>query len=133
MSQSSSETEGALAAAVREKVLHVQIQLAREPSLDEARLMDLLLGLGRRECARRVSQSKGEDDGRWIGFSYNTGNLGQVWSAVRETVLGDAVVGALVARAAIVVCQGDAGWDDYLLLHHFDPLQPLDQLRGGDS
>jgi hypothetical protein len=27
----------------------------------------------------------------------------------------------------IVVCEGERGWDDYLLLHHFDKRQKLDK------
>ena len=29
-------------------------------------------------------------------------------------------------KIAIIVCEGDFGWDDYLLLHHFDPEEKLD-------
>ena len=34
-----------------------------------------------------------------------------------------------LAAAAIIVCEGEHGWDDYLLLHHFDPAEPLDTMR----
>ena len=33
-----------------------------------------------------------------------------------------------LAAAAIVVCRGEHGWDEYLLLRHFDPCQALDAL-----
>jgi hypothetical protein len=26
-----------------------------------------------------------------------------------------------MSKATIVVCEGDDGWEDYLLLHHLDP------------
>ena len=33
-----------------------------------------------------------------------------------------------LGAAAILVCQGEHGWDEYLLLRHFDPCQALDAL-----
>jgi hypothetical protein len=33
-----------------------------------------------------------------------------------------------LAQAAIVVCEGELGWDDYLLLHHFNSDEELDEL-----
>ena len=33
-----------------------------------------------------------------------------------------------LAAAAIVVCRGEHGWGEYLLLRHFDPCQALDAL-----
>jgi hypothetical protein len=48
----------------------------------------------------------------------------ELWMAVRAELR--AVPG--LAAAAIVCCQGAQGWDDYLLLHHFDPTEPLDRL-----
>jgi hypothetical protein len=115
-------------AAIGARVLHIQVQLHRQPGLDEPRVVDLLLGVGREGHVLRVRQSGGDDEGRWLGFSYTTGDVGRTWSLLRAKALGDADVGASLARAAIVVCQGDAGWDDYLLLHHFDPDEPLDRL-----
>jgi hypothetical protein len=43
---------------------------------------------------------------------------------IRELLQADPAL----ANIAIVVCQGERGWDDYLLLHHFDSSVPLDQL-----
>ena len=33
-----------------------------------------------------------------------------------------------LAETVITVCQGQHGWDDYLLLHHFDENEPVDSL-----
>ena len=30
----------------------------------------------------------------------------------------------------IIVCEGDRGWDNYLLLHHFHRTQKLDDVEG---
>ena len=111
-----------------EKRLHIQVQLQREPRLDETLVMALLLAIGTEAGINRVGFTDGEDKGRWIGFNYWTDTLGQAWPLIREKGLGDPSIGALLAKATIVVCEGDDGWNDYLLLHHFDPDEPLDRL-----
>jgi hypothetical protein len=35
--------------------------------------------------------------------------------------------GSALRNAAIIMCEGTRGWDDYRLLHHYDPAQPLDR------
>jgi hypothetical protein len=34
-------------------------------------------------------------------------------------------------KKMVVTCEGDRGWDDYLLLHHFDKAQKLDDVIQG--
>lgn len=50
------------------------------------------------------------------------------WSRIRR--LYDASeIGRRLALSTIVVCEGKHGWDDYLLLQHFDPAENLDSLE----
>jgi hypothetical protein len=90
--------------------------------------MELLLKVGNANGILRVCQSEGNDDGRWLGFSYTTLNVARTWSLIQQKVLGHALLGSSLTKATIVVCQGEAGWDDYLLLHHFNPNEPLDSM-----
>ena len=41
------------------------------------------------------------------------------------------MIGPRLARAAIATCEGKHGWDDYLLLHHYDRTLVLDTLNDG--
>ena len=66
----------------------------------------------------------GLDRGRYVNVAFATDDLKALWSALREEMLGV----PRLAEAAIVCCEGEHGWDDYLLLHHFDPTEPIDQL-----
>jgi hypothetical protein len=67
----------------------------------------------------------GEDDGRYVNIGFESADLPGLWAAICDQLRADPEL----ARAAIVVCHGKHGWDDYLLLHHFDPAEPLDELR----
>ena len=58
-----------------------------------------------------------------MNWSFEVEKPPPFWKAILES-------GALarISRGAIITCQGKRGWDDYLLLHHFDPAEELDTL-----
>jgi hypothetical protein len=102
------------------KQLHIQIQPARFPGLDLTAAIDCL---SRLSTEARVG--RGEDHGEYVNIDYETSRLAELWILVRAELL--ALPG--LADATIVTCEGKFGWDDYLLLHHFDPTEPLDECR----
>jgi hypothetical protein len=101
------------------KRLHIQIQLARSPGLDTVEAVARLSRL-----AAGVKVTEGEDDGRYLNVNFKAADLSELWALIREEL--QSFPG--LAGAAIVVCEGEFGWDDYLLLHHFNPEEQLDQL-----
>jgi hypothetical protein len=38
--------------------------------------------------------------------------------------------GGALAESSMAMCEGQRGWEDYLLLHHYDPAVQLDRLPG---
>ncbi|MGH7176392.1 MAG: hypothetical protein ACREJC_03335, partial [Tepidisphaeraceae bacterium] len=72
----------------------------------------------------KISVSAGFERGRYIDVSFETRSLQKLWIRVRKVLKEDSTL----ARCSIVVCEGSSGWDDYLLLHHFDSRQKLDKL-----
>ena len=68
--------------------------------------------------------SRGEDDGPYINVDFRPADVGALWPAVREQVRADPEL----AACSIVCCVGEWGWDDYRLLHHFDPSERLDEV-----
>jgi hypothetical protein len=61
----------------------------------------------------------GEDDGRYENFVFNAASPENAMTKVR-VVLDSPEVGRAARSSCIVTCEGEQGWDDYLLLHHFD-------------
>lgn len=100
------------------KLLHVQIQPARSPGLDADAAVACLQSLA------TASVTRGEDSGPYINVDFLPADVRALWPAVREKIQSDPEL----AACSIVCCEGEMGWDDYLLLHHFDPSQPLDDL-----
>ena len=112
------------------RVLNVQVQPARSRSLDIEVVQRSLRALGaRKPLVSSFWESAGWDDGRYINFNYRctNRNLGQLWTTLRRGALGRSAFAKHLRAASIVVCQGSRGWDDYLLLHHFDRTVPLDR------
>lgn len=101
------------------KGLKVQIQSARVPGVD------VTATIARLRAVAEAVVDYGDDNGPFVNVRYETADLPAVWAGVKEVLRTDAAL----ARSGIVCCQGDHGWDDYLLLHHFDPAEPLDELR----
>jgi hypothetical protein len=67
----------------------------------------------------------GEDDGRYEDFVFEVGSPQDALSKLR-VVLDSFEVGRAARASCIVTCQGEHGWDDYLLLHHYDRTLILD-------
>lgn len=101
------------------KRLNIQIQPARSPGLDVAATVARLKRLA---VGARVTE--GEDEGPYVNVNFKVADLTGLWASVQEELRAMTELSV----AAIVVCEGDNGWDDYRLLHHFDPAEPLDQL-----
>jgi hypothetical protein len=102
------------------KRLSIQLQPARSPELNLAEAVAEL-----RSLADGVRVTAGEEDGPYVKLDFKTANLSKLWESVREVV--HSVPG--LTGAAIIVCEGDHGWDDYRLLHHFNPQEVVDELH----
>ena len=58
---------------------------------------------------------RGDDKGPYINVSFTAAELKPLWQAVRNEL-----VRLGLQAGSIVACTGNDGWNDYLLLHHFD-------------
>jgi hypothetical protein len=67
----------------------------------------------------------GDDDGRYENIMFNADSAGVALSRI-QAVFDSPSVGHAARAGCIVTCQGEHGWDDYLLLYHYDLTQKLD-------
>ena len=106
------------------KSLHIQLQPSLAPGLDAVSEADRLRNLiGSSGLAGSISVTEGEDNGPYINIDFDTVDVVAMWSLLRP----EWQTNCSLAACTIVCCEGDAGWDDYRLLHHFDSSQPLDE------
>jgi hypothetical protein len=116
-------SEQASVPEIEMRMIHVQVQPERVKRLNIAAVDMSLRRLGaRRELGRRFRFEEGNDRGRYMTFNFTTAKPAALWEAMRAGPFRS----ALLRSAAMVLCEGENGWDDYLLLHHWDRRRKLD-------
>lgn len=107
---------------------NVQIQPARlgEGSPDD--LIQCLKAAADGVVLTFDGQDAGDDAGPYINVSFIAAEPIAAWSRLQR-LYDVSEIGHRLALSTIVVCEGEDGWDDYLLLHHFDPAENLDRLE----
>lgn len=100
------------------KCISIQFFPTRDQRWD---LGDLLAQL--RAIGRYPEVDADEGGSGSVNLNFFTEDVQRCWRDLEQGVLNDAALGEWVRQNAIVVCEGDQGWDDYLLLWHFDPQQ----------
>ena len=67
----------------------------------------------------------GEDYGRFENIMFNVESPEVALSNI-QAVFDSPAIGRAARASCIVTCEGENGWDDYLLLHHYDPTENPD-------
>lgn len=98
--------------------LAIQLQPARSPGYDIRNCVVRLSGL-----AHGATITEGFDVGPYVNIYFDTSDVTELWSRLRHELEQD----TSLANCSIICCQGDAGWDDYRLLHHYDPAEAVDE------
>ena len=107
----------------------IQVQPDRAPDLDMERVRSLCrLISSRRALVVRHSIAEGVDKGRYVNLMFDTAQPRELWGMLHSIFYEDAIIGSGLALASMAMCEGDQGWDDYRLLHHFDPEVETDTL-----
>lgn len=96
------------------RTLVVQIQTERLGAHhDLAALVERVVAL---EAGAEVERSY--DDGAYVDVRLRSDDPARVWAELQRLLEEEPVL----AAASIIVAEGqDGGWDEYHLLHHYDP------------
>jgi len=112
------------------RTLCIQIQPMRASNLDLKRLRTLSKELAReRSLVRRFRIIQGVDGIPFLNLMFATDDVRALWQRIRSLLYKDETIGAHLRQASMTVCEGEDGWDDYLLLHHFDAKVEIDKLK----
>ena len=110
--------------------LSVQFQMHRAPGIKAETISALMLRVAHIAGVRGFSFERAGSRTAYINFLFTSTTPTQTWQAIQRLALGHRRWGWRLRQSTIVTCQGSRGWDNYRLLHHFDPEQPLDRLSG---
>ncbi|TWU19186.1 hypothetical protein [Allorhodopirellula heiligendammensis] len=108
------------------KTFLIHVQPDQLLALDELDILNVAKRL-ELEWVEECSATMGDDDGRYINIHIHSNSPAETWARIADLFLGTDFLSTEIRISSIVTVTGDAGWDDYLLLHHFDPSEELDQ------
>lgn len=77
---------------------------------------------------RGIGFSEGQDDGDYLNIVMASESPLDSWRLLAPQLFGSLEFGAQLRGACLCMCTGEDGWNDYRLLHHFDPAVPLDHV-----
>ena len=111
------------------RTLSIQFQPLRAPGLTSRRVASVLADLAASVLSVRAFSFRGGNDrGPYINYFFETRSPVKTWNAVSMSALKHRGIGAQLRRSTIITCEGTRGWDNYLLLHHFNPKVELDRM-----
>lgn len=101
------------------RCLSIQIQPPFVASFDRAEFLQRVGALSRSpEIDKFTEQGK-----TYLSFNFFTEMPALLWRDLQQHLYLDATYGPSLSACSIVVCEGKEESDDYLVLHHFDPLE----------
>src|SRR5882724_546381 len=70
--------------------------------------------------------NSGNDREPYFNFTFGTKRAGDLWREIQERFYRGGELAAHMRRASMAMCSSEEGWNDYLLLFHYDPKVKLD-------
>lgn len=106
--------------------LLVQIQPDRSPAIDMEALTELFQSIAASSrWVRGHSFDSGYNGGRYFNFRFKTDQPAALCALIQERIFHAQGHQEQIAEAAMAICSGERGWDDYLQLYHWDPTVPV--------
>ncbi len=105
--------------------LCLQVHPSRAPELELDLLRTAAEALARSTPGfRGIDFAEGEDDGTYLNIVFAVSNPAQAWHQIEAGLFGSLQFGAALRASSMAMCTGADGWNDYLLLYHYDPQVP---------
>jgi len=102
--------------------LCVQVHQRRAPELELGPLRTAAETLAKSTPGiRGIGFTEGEDDGTYLNIVFAAEDPAEAWHHVEAALLGSPQFGAALRTSSIAMCTGTDGWNDYMLLYHYDP------------
>jgi hypothetical protein len=111
------------------RALSIQVQPARAPGIvmdDIVREFHVIAGMT--DLVKHHAFDDGHDSVPYFNFTFGTQDAKALWNVVQDHLYNNERYGGWMRQASMAMCSSEQGWDDYVLLCHFDP-----QVRTDDS
>ena len=109
------------------RALSVQVQPSRSPGIDMAGILAEFEAIaGATELVKHHAFDSGDDKGAYFNFTFGTPDAKNLWQLIQSRLYNSGNFSNHMRQASMAMCSSEEGWDDYLLLYHFDPTVGLD-------
>lgn len=109
----------------------IQVHPARFEVMTERDVLHIADRL-KQHWPERITVTTGNDDGRYIDITFESNKPAETWARLKRSFVCSELPESEFHKASIITVTGDDGWNDYLLLHHYDEAESLDPFpRGG--
>lgn len=105
------------------RCLSIQLETVRDDRCDPEELLVLVRAAGRYPEVDDV-----EGDGRFVNLNFFTEDAPLLWMQLQACIDAAPHVRAWLDNVATIVCEGEEGEKEYLLLAHYDDSEILDSL-----
>ncbi|CAN5130636.1 hypothetical protein BH11PSE11_BH11PSE11_34200 [soil metagenome] len=104
------------------RALNIQIQTTLEPTLDVARIRAILDELSNlKPLVNSAIRDEGGEHGLFLNYTFETADIFTLWEQVQNRLLSAPGLGEQLRNCATVIAAREgAGFENYLLLQHFD-------------
>lgn len=76
-----------------------------------------------------VRFEEGEDEGGYLNLVFGTYEPLELWPQINAALYQSVEHGPTLRAHSMALCTGSHGWNDYVLLYHFDPSVPVEGAR----
>ena len=106
--------------------LSIQVQPARSPGIDMAGVLAEFESVaGVTELVKHHAFDSG-DDQEYFNFTFGTTEAKTLWQLIQSRLYNSGDFSSHMRQASMAMCSSDEGWNNYILLYHFDPAISLD-------
>lgn len=109
--------------------LSIQVQPDLIPELDIEKTKQLFEALKDNSLVEKSAFDEGNDKGRYLNFTYGTNDARSLWGVIQKKIYEHNIFGKQLLKCSMAMCSSEEGWNNYLLLHHFDPSVPLESFE----
>lgn len=110
----------------KQLVIQIQPELLLDPNKGQLieKFVLFLKGISPLNHCHVIS---GNENGAYINIELQSEDIQRLWEIIQTELSDKNNDFSIISKGVVVVCEGDKGWDDYLLLYHYDVSEKLDQ------
>jgi hypothetical protein len=110
------------------RALSIQVQPERSTGFNTDRLIAACTDIAAmKDLVSHHQFDSGHDRLHYLNFTFGTQHAASLWRVLRTRLYEDNELGPHMRAASMAMCSSTEGWDEYLLLYHFNPEVKLDQ------